>query len=152
MMAARVGKTREDKHAEEVHPLTGKTVKMRHPIVSVMAALELLPGTLPRRDTILALIEKHNVPWSWYMQFRKTGQIPKPKAWARLDRRIDSQGDGTGLVLLSLFKLADVHGHRTIEDVPWFVGQANDNYLREKGKGIPIPDLEVIQSLMSSSR
>jgi hypothetical protein len=142
-----IGKTKEDKSDEGEHPITGKAVKMRHPIVSVFAALELLPGGLDRRNTILALIEEHDTPYSWYMQFQKTGQIPKRKSWLRLDRKIDSREDGTGLVLLSLFKLVDVDGHENVDDVTWFFEQAYINYLREKGKWLPVPDQAVIQSL-----
>ncbi len=142
-----IGKTGEDKAAQGEHPLTGKPVKMRHPIVSVTAALELLPDTLTGRDTILALIEEHDTPYSWYMQFRKTAQVPKRKSWARLDRKIDSRADGTGLVLLSIFKLADIDGHANLEDVSWFIELADNCYLREKGKWLPVPDAEALQSL-----
>lgn len=146
-----IGKTKEDKSAEGEHPLTGKAVKMRHPVVSVIAALELLPSTLAGRDTILALIDEHDTPYSWYMQFQKTGQIPKRKSWARLDRKIDSREDGTGLILLSLFKLVDIDGHENVEDVTWFFEQAYINYLREKGKWLPVPDQAAILSFMDSA-
>ena len=146
-----LGKIREDKGAEGKHPLTRKAVKMRHPIVGVIAALELLPSTLAGHETILALIEEHETPYPWYMQFQKTGQVPGRKSWARLDRKIDSRGDGTGLVLLCVFKLADIHGHKNVKDVPWFFEQANSSYLREKGKWLPVPDQGAIQNLVDSA-
>ena len=142
-----IGKTKDDKETEGEHPITGKAVKMRHPIMGVIAAMEILPNDLAGRDTILALIEEHDTPYSWYRQFRKTGQVPKRKSWARLDRKIDPQEDGTGLVLLSVFKLADIDGHENVEDVPWFMEQAHAHYLREKGKWLPVPERDVIQSL-----
>ncbi len=120
---------------------------MRHPILGLVAALELLPENFDRRDTILALIEEHDTPYAWFRQFVRTQQIPKRKAWAQLDRKIESQGDGTGLVLLSIFKLADIDGHENIADVIWFIEKANENYLHEKGKDFPVPDKEAIESL-----
>ena len=119
-----IGKTREDKDAEVEDPLTGKSARMRHPMISVVAASELLPDNLYGRDRILALIKEHDTPYSWHMQFQKAGQVPKRRSWSRLDRKIDPNEDGTGLILLSLFKFADIHGHRDVEDVPWFMEQA----------------------------
>lgn len=142
-----IGKLKEDKKAECEHPLTHKTVKMRHPIVSLIAALEILPEGLEHRNTILALVEEHDTPFSWYMQFQRSGQIPGRKSWSQLDRRIEPREDGSGLVLLSIFKLADVDGHKNVEDVPWFIEQANSNLLREKGKWVPVPDRTTIQHL-----
>lgn len=147
-----IGKTREDRHAEGEHPLTHKRVEMRHPILSLIAALEILPEDLENRDTVLALVEHHDTPFSWYMQFRRSGQIPKREAWVRLDRKIDPRADGTGLLLLAVFKLADIDGHETVEDVIWFVGQANANLLLEKGKSIPVPDQETIRELEQRGR
>lgn len=146
-----IGKTREDKTAEVTHPITDKAVKMRHPIVSLTAALELLPESMPGRNTILALIEEHDTPYSWFMQFQKSGQIPKRKSWAKLDRKIDGREDGTGLVLLSVLKLADIDGHENVEDVPWFFEQANNHFLREKGKWLPVPDQEDVRRLQNTS-
>jgi len=99
---------------------------------------------------VLALAEEHDTPFSWYMQFRKTGQVPKRKSWARLDRKINAKEDGSGLMLLAVFKLADIDGHENIDDVIWFFKQAFENYLREKGKWLPIPDRKAIMSLSST--
>jgi len=142
-----IGKTREDKSAEGLHPTTGKSVRMRHPVVGVAAALDLLPEGYPERDTILALVDEHDTPFFWFMQFQKSGQIPKRKSWAKLDRKIDSREDGAGLVLLAVFKLADIGGHEEVDDAVWFFEQAFENYLREKGKWLPVPDKEAITSL-----
>ncbi len=144
-----IGKTKEDKKADCEHPLTHKAVKMRHPIVSLIAALETLPESQEHRDTILALVEEHDTPFSWYMQFQRSGQIPGRKSWSQLDRRIEPREDGSGLVLLSIFKLADVDGHENVEDVPWFIELANSNLLQEKGKWVPVPDRTTIQDLAS---
>ncbi len=142
-----IGKAREEKKVEGLHPLSGKAVMMRHPILGLLAALELLPDHLPGRETILALIEEHDTPYSWYKQFEKTQQIPKAKAWAQLDRQIDAHEDGTGLVLLSVFKIADIDGHESVADVSWFIENANENFLHEKGKALPVPDRVAIESL-----
>jgi hypothetical protein len=142
-----IGKAKEDKSIEGKHPLTGETVKMRHPILGVVAALELLPSHLSGRETILALIEEHDTPYSWFNQFQKTQQIPRSKSWAQLDRKIDPHEDGTGLILLSLFNLADTDGHENLSDISWLIEKVNENYLNEKGKWLPVPDQEALESL-----
>lgn len=142
-----IGKTREDKEAEIEHPITGKSVRKRHPVVGVTAALELLPDVLDHRDTIVALVDEHDTPYSWYVQFRRSGQVPKRKSWARLDRKISPQEDGTGIMLLCLFKMADIDGHDDVQDVSWFVDKANDNYLRQKGRWLPVPAPGAVESL-----
>ncbi len=85
------------------------------------------------------------------MQFQRSGQIPKRKSWARLDRKIDPREDGMGLILLSVFKLADIDGHADVSDVPWFIDQVNQSFLREKGKWLPVPDQSSIQRLEQES-
>ncbi len=142
-----IGKVREDKNAEGTHPLTGKRVRMRHPVVGVLAGMELLPPAAEHRNTILALIDEHDTPYSWYMQYRKTGHTPHTRSWARLDRRIDPQENGSGILLLCVFKIADIDGHEDVEDVIWFIGQAYESYLRQKGKWVPIPSMEAIRAL-----
>jgi hypothetical protein len=135
-----IGKPKEDKEAEISHPLSGKAVKQRHPIVGLIAGLELLPDETPHREQILALVEEHDTPYAWYMQSNKTGQTPGQKAWGRLDRKIEPIGNGTGLILLALFKIADIDGHENPDDVSWFIEQANGNYLDEKNRALPVPD------------
>ena len=142
-----IGKTKEDKNLVGPHPLSGKMVEMRHPIVGVVAALELLPTELDERAVILALIEEHDTPYAWFRQFVRTQQIPKRKTWAQLDRRIEARGDGTGLALLAIFKLADIDGHENVDDVLWFFEKANQNFLSEAGKALPVPDREAVESL-----
>jgi hypothetical protein len=146
-----IGKTREQKDVEGEHPLTQKAVKMRHPIVGLLAAIDTLPEDQENRDTVLVLVEEHDTPFSWYMQFQRSGEIPKRKSWARLDRKIDPREDGTGLILLSVFKLADIDGHADVSDVPWFIDQVNQSFLREKGRWLPVPDQSSIQRLEQES-
>ncbi len=145
-----IGKTKEEKRVEGKHFLTGKIVKMRHAGIGVIAAQEILPSMFDGREVILALIEEHDTPYLWFIQHQKNGQIPSAKSWARLDRKIDSRADGTGLILLCLFKLADIDGHENVDDVLWFIEQANGNYLRGKGKWLSVPDQEAIRSLVMS--
>lgn len=145
-----IGKSREDKSAEGVHPVTGKTVPLRHPIVGVIAAVELLPEAIARRMTILALIEEHDTPYGWYRQFQRSGEVPKPHSWSKLDRKIDPQGAGNGLIPLAVFKLADIDGHDDVSDVAWFIEQANINVLDDLGKPLPVPEPTTIRSLTGS--
>lgn len=142
-----IGKVREDKRATGVHPVNGSSVKLRHPIVGLQAAVEILPEDLAKRETILALVEEHNTPFSWYMNFVNSGQAPKRKLWAKLDRNIDSREDGSGIIALAVFKLADIDGHENVADVTWFFDQANSAYLLEKGKWMPVPGEDAIRSL-----
>lgn len=90
-----IGKPIEDKTAEIPHPLTGKSVKKRHPIVGVTAAQEIVPEDWPNRHEIIALVEEHDTPYAWYVQNQRRSQTPKPRAWAKLDRNI--QPTRTGL-------------------------------------------------------
>ena len=142
-----IGKVREDKKATGDHPISGKQVKLRHPVMGLIAGLELLPEGLEYRDTVLALVEEHDTPFSWYMNFVNSGQAPKKKSWAKLDRSIDPKEDGSGIILLAVFKLADIDGHESVDDVSWFFDQANITYLMEKGKWLPVPNEEAIRSL-----
>jgi len=142
-----IGKVSEDKEAKGDHPITGKPVKLRHPIVGLQAAIEILPADLPNLDSIFALVEEHDTPFSWYMNFVKSGQAPKRKSWAKLDRSIDPSENGSGILALAVFKLADIDGHENVDDVVWFFEQANTVYLSEKGKWLPVPSEEAIRSL-----
>jgi hypothetical protein len=134
-----IGKLIEEKGAEGPHPITGETVRLRHPVLSLVAALELIPPDHSDREILLALVEEHDTPYAWYVQFQRRQQVQKTAAWARLDRRIDPRADGTGLMLLALFKLADIDGHKDLEDVPWFIQNANEHFLCAQGKELPVP-------------
>ncbi len=61
----------------------------------------------------------------------RSGQIPKGNSWARLDRAIDDREDGPGIILLCVFKLADIDGHEDVDDVVWFFEQTYSSYLRQ---------------------
>lgn len=136
-----IGKTRDDRLRRVIHPLTGKPVRLRHPVASVGAAIEILAPDTPHRATILALIDQHSTPYGWHTDFRKTHTLPRHASWVKLDERMDERADGTGLTLLCLFKMADVDGHGSVEDVPWFVHHANVMVLREHGRWLPIPSV-----------
>ncbi len=146
-----VGKPRESKQETTLHPLTGKRVARRHPVVGAGAALELIPETHGRRLLIAALVAKHGTGWSWYRQWASSGQLPSRKAWRRLDRRLPAGREGLGVVLLVLFKLADVDGHAELSDVPWFARRANQALLDDLGMSIPVPDLEALERLRASA-
>lgn len=146
-----IGKVKEDKSSTGEHPLTGKSVTLRHPVVGVIAAVEIIPENAPHREAVLALIEEHDTPYAWYRQFQSTGQIPGRKAWGKLDRKIDPRGNGDGLILLALFKLADIDGHNEVEDVLWYFAQANRNLLDNLEKSLPVPDEMEVRQLNNSS-
>ena len=141
-----LGKLSQDKNATVPHPLTGKPAAKRHPVASVLLAMELLPASLENRDRILALIDKHATPFAWYVQYRKSGSIPGPKAWVHLDRKLNPKADGSGLVLLALFKIADIAGHESSEDVAWFVSCANDKLLANRNRDLPVPSTTALKS------
>jgi hypothetical protein len=144
-----IGKPAEDKEALTNHPQTGKSVPKRHPVLGLAAGLELLPPDCPRRDTILALVEEHDTPYSWYRQARATGQLPSRKGWGRLDEKIAGRRDGSGIILLAVFKMADIDGHEDITDVRWFVEQANDSYLASLGRPLPVPTDADLRALIA---
>ena len=117
----------------------------------MIAAEEILPASLPRRETVLALIEQHDTPYSWYMQFQRSGQIPGKQAWARLDRKMAVEEAGVGLILLALLKLVDIAGHDDLSDVTWFIGSANEGCLREKGLELPVPHATQLPDVLCDS-
>ncbi len=144
-----VGKPRENKQETFLHPLTGKRVPRRHPAVGAGAALELIPETHARKALIAALVAKHGTGWSWYRQWASSGQLPSPKAWRRLDRALPADREGLGVLHLVVFKLADVDGHANLEDVPWFVRQANEGLLDDLGLSLPVPGRPALEQLRS---
>ena len=146
-----IGKALDDRMANFRHPLTGELVKKRHAFVSLQAALELLPPEIEHRATMLALIEEHDRPFYWYRRYHRSGQMPESEEWTRLDRKIDPAGDGTGLVLMCLFRLADVHGHFDLSDVPWFIAHANHAYLDTAAKHLPVPETNMLRSIRDST-
>ncbi len=145
-----IGKPREDKQETTVHPLSGKRVPRRHPVVGAGAALELIPDSFSRKDLIAALVAKHGTGWSWYRQWASSGQVPSRKAWRRLDRGLPAGREGLGVVHLVLFKLADVDGHVDLQDVRWFVRRANQALLDDLDLSLPVPDLEALERLRTS--
>ncbi len=142
-----IGKPCESKTQQGVHPLTGKTVTLRHPVVGAAASLELIPKEHGRRSLIAALVAKHGTGWSWYRQWTSRGQLPTRKAWRRLDRVIPAGEDGYGVLLLALCKLADVDGHADVGDVPWLLEQANESLLDDHGLALPVPSLDALHAL-----
>jgi len=61
-------------------------------------------------------------------------------------------GDVHGMLLLALFKLADIDGHVNVEDVCWFSEQTNSNYPNQKGKWIPVPTPKDVKRLKEQGR
>ena len=147
-----IGKPVEDKNAEVPHPLTGKTVALRHPIVGVNAGIELIPEDTIRRAEILALIAEHDTPYGWYVQAQRTGQVPSRKSWGRLDAKITGERDGLGIFLLALFKLADIDGHEEVDDVVWFFANANEVYMDPMGRTLPVPSKAEVRQIGEQGR
>jgi hypothetical protein len=90
------------------------------------------------KSRIYNLIEEHDTPFALYRQFVKMNQVPGFKSLKRLNDRIDSR-EGVGLLYLLIFKLADIDGHKTIEDVTWFFKATKENYFDRIGVVLPIP-------------
>lgn len=146
-----IGKPRENKDRTTIHPLTGKTVPRRHPVVGAVAALELVPESDDSRGLIASLVAKHSTGWSWYRNWTKSGQQPSDKAWNRLDQSIEHSRDGVGLLLLALFKMADIDGHDDLSDVVWFVQRANRGALSRWKMTLPLPTVETLGELQRAA-
>lgn len=138
-----IGKTADDKTTLIEHPLTGKKVAKRHPVVGVRAAIDILgPETILSdidKIRIYHLIDEHDNSYSLYRQFRKTGIEPKFKSWENLNNKIDNR-KGVGIFYLLIFKLADVDGHESVEDVIWFFETVKSNYFGPLGISLPMPN------------
>ena len=138
-----IGKTEDDKTQKIEHPLKKELVSKRHPVVGVQAAVDILASEATLSDTdkskIYAIIDEHDTPYGLYRQFEKTGIVPEFKSWKKLNSKIDEK-DGVGLLYLLIFKLADIDGHESIEDVIWFFKAARDKYFNQLGLQLPIPN------------
>jgi hypothetical protein len=138
-----IGKTEDDKKLQVEHPLKKVMVPKRHPIVGMLAAIELLNDDPLLTETgklrIYHLVEEHDSPYAFYRQFETTGTIPKFKSWKKLNDKIDER-EGVGLLYLLIFKLADIDGHEKVEDVMWFFRKAKKNYYNELDIELPVPE------------
>jgi len=137
-----IGKTEDDKTQKIEHPLKKELVSKRHPVVGVQAAIDILGSDTTLSDSdklrIYILIDEHDTPYSLYRQFEKTGIFPEFKSWKKLNNKIDER-DGVGLLYLLIFKLADIDGHESVEDVIWFFKAAKEKYYDQLGLQLPIP-------------
>jgi putative nucleotidyltransferase with HDIG domain len=122
----------------------------RHPEISAGAARELLPEDLPHRAAIIALVEQHDTPYSWYRQSLRGAAVPKQKAWEKLGRKIWPD-PCVGIALLAAFKLCDVDGHDDVTDVVWFIENANASLLAKRGRALPVPTADEIRGLASGA-
>ena len=138
-----IGKTEDDKTQKIEHPLKKELVSKRHPVIGVHAAIEILGSDTTLSDTdktkIYNLIDEHDTPYGLYRQFEKTAIIPEFKSWKKLNNKIDDK-DGVGLLYLLIFKLADIDGHESVEDVIWFYRAAKEKYFNQLGLQLPIPN------------
>lgn len=139
-----IGKTEDDKKLQVEHPLRKNImVPKRHPIVGMMAAIELLNDDASLSDEdkqrIYHLIEEHDSPYGFYRQFESSGKAPKFKSWQKLNDKVDTR-EGVGLLYLLIFKLADIDGHEKVEDVMWFFRKAKSNYFKELNMELPVPE------------
>jgi hypothetical protein len=138
-----IGKTEDDKTQKMEHPLKKELVFKRHPVIGVQAAIEVLSSETSLSDTdkskIYALIDEHDTPYGLFRQFEKTSVIPEFKSWKKLNNKIDDK-DGVGLLYLLIFKLADIDGHESVQDVIWFFTAAQEKYFNQLGLQLPIPN------------
>jgi len=137
-----IGKTAEDKTLIIPHPLTGKPAHKRHGLVSLIAAMEILGNDLvkwpKRRDCIYHAIELHDISYGLFREYNSTGDIPQNEQWDHINHKIHAV-PAAGILYLLIFKLADIHGHASINDVLWFFTTAKDNYFNQLNIDLPIP-------------
>lgn len=129
-----IGKPQDNKDIDYIHPLTQKLVKKRHNILWMEAAIQILWDSKKltdlEKDIIYSLIDEHDTPFWWYINFSKTWQVPKLKSWKKLDNKIIwNDYAPLGIILLTIFKLADIDGHDDVSDVDWFIKNLNEFYL-----------------------
>lgn len=138
-----IGKSEADKTKLILHPLHRYLTLKQHAIVSVSAAMEILA---PERDLspaekkrIYAVIEEHDVSYGLFKDWKETGRTPAFERWEELNDKIDTR-KGYGLMYLLIFKLADIHGHSSIEDVTWFFKTVKKEYFDQIGwSNLPVP-------------
>lgn len=137
-----IGKIAEDKSMVIPHPLTGKPAHKRHGLVGLMAAREIIGNDLNQSEQdkliIYRTVELHDISFGLFRQYHTTGDIPKSDQLAYIAQKIHPI-PGAGILYLLLFKLADIHGHKNIEDVIWFYKIAAANYFKEFNIELPIP-------------
>jgi len=138
-----IGKTAEDKSMVIAHPLTGKPAHMRHGLVSLMAAMEVVGPyfeTLQtRRAHIYGTIELHDMSYGLFREHQETRTLPPYSRWTSINHKIHSL-PAAGLLYLLVFKLADIHGHDKIADVLWFYHAAKKNYFTKLHIELPVPE------------
>ncbi len=138
-----IGKTAEDKSMIIPHPLTGKPAHMRHGLVSLMAAMEIVGSDLAtsetRRAHIYHTIELHDMSYGLFREHQESRIMPPYSKWISINNKIHSL-PAAGLLYLLVFKLADIHGHNNIADVLWFYHAANKNYFTQLHMELPVPE------------
>lgn len=137
-----IGKTEQDKSQIIPHPLTGKAAHLRHGIVGLMAAMEIIGEDLipfPQQQTsIYRTVELHDVSYGLYREFLQKGTLPTAEQLIKINHKIHP-ASGAGLLYLLIFKLADIHGHANVGDVIWFYNIAQNNYFNSLNIQLPIP-------------
>ena len=143
-----IGKTEDDKSVLIPHPLHGHLVHKRHSVVGVYAAKDIYHYSdilaPDEKHLLYSVIEEHDVSYGLFKESRRLGTLPTFVRWQALNQKI-SPVDGTGLLYLLLFKLADTHGHCDLEDVNWFFEQTAQAYFKPLGLHLPIPRTTDVQ-------
>ena len=138
-----IGKPAEDKCQVIPHPLTGKPAHMRHGLVSLMSAMEIIGTDLipfPRQqNNIYRTIELHDISYGLYREFIATGNTPQTERLQHISNKINLK-PSAGLVYLLIFKLADIHGHENVGDVIWFYNVVKQNYFNHLQIELPVPE------------
>jgi len=138
-----IGKTAEDKSMVIPHPLTGKPAHMRHGLVSLMAAIEIVGPYLETMEVtrahIYRTIELHDMSYGLFREHQETLIIPPYSKWTSINHKIHLM-PAAGLLYLLVFKLADIHGHYNIADVLWFYHAAKENYFTQLHIDLPVPE------------
>lgn len=137
-----IGKIAEDKSQVIPHPLTGKPAHLRHGIVGLMAAMEIIGTELipfPQQQMcIYRTVELHDISYGLFREYTINGSIPQKERLQYISNKIHAQA-GAGLLYLLIFKLADIHGHADIGDVIWFYNVVKENYFTALKIDLPVP-------------
>jgi hypothetical protein len=133
------------------HPLSGQKNTDRHAIISAELAARIISPDLPGRALILALVEQHDQPYSWYCQQRAGDKVPSPNAWRRLGERVWPGSPACGIAMLCVFKCADTHGHDEIDDAVWFCSAANPIIFDDVDMHFPVPSPADLRAMASAT-
>lgn len=145
-----IGKPYDDKWHIVDSEIVHKVKKVKHEYLGEKIALLLLPDQYEYKKLISKLVRKHDKPYRWYKKSQYLNFIPNYNDWRKLDCSIIDNNSGLGIIYLILIKLIDTHGHFHLNDVFWFIQNANNTYLSTLKIKFPIPNEKDLRKLVDS--